>query len=75
MSNIKKLTLLHSNDMHGDFVAENIGDDLVGGVSMLSGYVQKVRKEEENVLYTISGDMFPALLSTVSTAAFPPLKL
>ena len=58
MSNIKKLTLLHSNDMHGDFVAENIGDDLVGGVSMLSGYVQKVRKEEENVLYTISGDMF-----------------
>ncbi|MBR5502600.1 MAG: 5'-nucleotidase C-terminal domain-containing protein [Oscillospiraceae bacterium] len=58
MSNIKKLTLLHSNDMHGDFVAENIGDDLVGGVSMLSGYVQKVRNDEENVLYTISGDMF-----------------
>ena len=46
MSNIKKLTLLHSNDMHGDFVAENIGDDLVGGVSMLSGYVQKVRKND-----------------------------
>ena len=58
MSSIKKLTLLHSNDMHGDFLAEKIGDELVGGVSMLSGYVQKVRKEEQNVLYTISGDMF-----------------
>ena len=58
MKEIKKLTLLHSNDMHGDFMAENVGDDLVGGVSMLSGYVQKVRAEEENVLYTISGDMF-----------------
>ncbi|MBQ9959157.1 MAG: bifunctional metallophosphatase/5'-nucleotidase [Oscillospiraceae bacterium] len=58
MANIKKLTLLHSNDMHGDFVAESIGEELVGGVSMLSGYIQKVRSEEKNVLYTISGDMF-----------------
>ena len=24
MSRYKKLTLLHSNDMHGDFLAENI---------------------------------------------------
>lgn len=30
----------------------------MGGVSMLSGYVNKVRHEEENVLYAISGDMF-----------------
>ena len=54
----KKLTILHSNDMHGDFHAEKIDDKLLGGVAMLSGYVQKVRAEEENVLYTISGDMF-----------------
>ena len=55
--NIKKLTLLHSNDMHGDFLAEHADGKLVGGVSMLSGYIQKVRAEEKNVLYTISGDM------------------
>ncbi len=54
----KKLTLLHSNDMHGDFLAEHVDDKLTGGVSMLSGYLNKCRNEEENVLYVIAGDMF-----------------
>lgn len=58
MRNLKKLTLLHSNDMHGDFLAEQVDEALVGGVSMLSGYVNKVRQEEENVIYAIAGDMF-----------------
>ena len=31
----KKLTLLHSNDMHGDFLAEQVDEKLTGGVSML----------------------------------------
>ena len=54
----KKLVLLHSNDMHGDFLAEEVDDKLVGGVSMLSGYISKVREEEPNTLYCIAGDMF-----------------
>jgi len=58
MERYKKLTLLHSNDMHGDFLAEKIDEKLVGGVSMLSGYVKKVREEEPNTLYCIAGDMF-----------------
>ena len=58
MGTYKKLTLLHSNDMHGDFLAEKIDENLSGGVSLLSGYVNKVRNEEENVLYCIAGDMF-----------------
>ncbi len=58
MKNLKKLTLLHSNDMHGDFLAEVMDEKLVGGVSLLSGYVSKVRHEEENVIYAIAGDMF-----------------
>ena len=58
MKNLKKLTLLHSNDLHGDFLAENVDDKLIGGVSRLSGYVNKVRNEEKNVIYSISGDMF-----------------
>ncbi|MBO4363156.1 MAG: bifunctional metallophosphatase/5'-nucleotidase [Clostridia bacterium] len=58
MKNLKKLTLLHSNDMHGDFLAENMDAKLVGGVSLLSGYVNKVRQDEENVIYAIAGDMF-----------------
>lgn len=54
-----KLTLLHSNDMHGDFLAEMRAGEhrLVGGLSLLSGYINRVRQEEENVLYVISGDM------------------
>ncbi len=58
MSHLKKLTLLHSNDLHGDFFAERVDGKLLGGVSMLSGYVNKVRNEEENVIYAIAGDMF-----------------
>ena len=58
MAHVKKLTLLHSNDLHGDLLAEDIDHKLVGGVSMLSGYINKVRNESPNTLYCISGDMF-----------------
>lgn len=58
MSDIKKLTILHSNDLHGDFLAEEVDTQLIGGVSMLSGYVDHVRKEEQNTIYCIAGDMF-----------------
>lgn len=58
MGRYKKLTLLHSNDMHGDFFSEEKGKDVIGGASRLSGYVSKVRAEEKNVLYCIAGDMF-----------------
>lgn len=55
----KKFTILHSNDMHGDFLAEVRGEEgkLIGGLALLSGYINKVREEEENVLFVISGDM------------------
>ena len=54
---LKKLTILHSNDLHGDFLAAETDSELVGGVSMLSGYINKVRIEEKNVIYAIAGDM------------------
>ena len=59
MSNLKKFVILHSNDMHGDFLAEAQGGDgnLIGGLSLLSGYIKKVRREEKNTLYMIAGDM------------------
>lgn len=45
--------------MHGDFTAEAGGQagDLIGGLALLSGYLNKVRSEEKNVIYVISGDM------------------
>ncbi|NLD44858.1 MAG: bifunctional metallophosphatase/5'-nucleotidase [Chloroflexi bacterium] len=59
MSNLKKFVILHSNDMHGDFLAEVAGaeGELIGGLALLSGYINQVRAEEENVLYVIAGDM------------------
>ncbi len=55
----KQFTILHSNDMHGDFLAEaQTGEgNLIGGLSLLSGYINQVRKEEKNTLFVISGDM------------------
>lgn len=59
MGGTRKFTILHSNDMHGDFLAEQAagGGPLTGGLPLLSGYLNKVRAEEENVIYAISGDM------------------
>jgi 5'-nucleotidase/UDP-sugar diphosphatase len=55
----KKITILHSNDIHGDFLSElkEGKGKLLGGLALMSGYINKVREEEENVLYVISGDM------------------
>jgi 5'-nucleotidase len=55
----RNFTILHSNDMHGDFLAEVKGAEgnLIGGLALLSGYINRVRQEEENVLYVIAGDM------------------
>src|SRR5512133_3376247 len=57
--NTRKLTILHSNDMHGDFLPEAIGGGgkVSGGLALLSGYINRVRREEENVLFVVSGDM------------------
>jgi 5'-nucleotidase len=59
---LKELVLLHSNDMHGDFLAEDENGVLVGGISRLSGYVEKTRCERPNVLYCIAGDMLQGSL-------------
>ena len=56
--NIKKLTILHSNDMHGDFLPKVINGKEVGGLARLSGYVKKIRSEKANVIYANAGDMF-----------------
>jgi len=56
----KKFTILHSNDIHGDFQAEVVdgqAGQMLGGLAHLSGYINKVRKEEKNALYLIAGDM------------------
>lgn len=58
MADIRRLTLLHNNDIHGDFLSEKIDDKYVGGISLLSGYVKQARETEEEVIYAVAGDMF-----------------
>jgi len=64
MSKTKKFTILHSNDMHGDFLSEDSKEKgkLVGGLSLLSGYINQVRREEKNVFFVIAGDMLQGSL-------------
>ena len=57
MSNLKKLTLLHSNDLHSDFTCEVVEDKVIGGISFLSGYINETRQKEDNVIYAVAGDM------------------
>ncbi len=59
MTGTRKITILHSNDMDGDFFAEKDSSTgrSVGGLPLLSGYLNKVRHEEENVLFLIAGDI------------------
>lgn len=55
----KKLTILHINDIHGDFLPSRGAFGVYkGGLSRLSGYVKKVRSEEKNVILANAGDMF-----------------
>ena len=54
----KKLTILHSNDLHGDFFTKEENGAVTGGLPCLSGYINKVRREEKNVIYVNAGDMF-----------------
>ena len=74
MKHTKKITILHSNDMHGDFLAEQLDDKLVGGVSMLSGYVEKVRSEEKMFSMPLQAICSAARSSIRNTRGFPPSR-
>ena len=73
--NKQKLTILHSNDMHGDFLAEAKDGSEVGGVSLLSGYIKQQREENPNVLYAIAGDMFRGSVIDSEYRGFSTIEL
>lgn len=55
---LQHIVLLHSNDIHGDFAESEKDGVKTGGITLLSGLVHKIRREEEHVIYAIAGDMF-----------------
>ena len=71
----EKLVLLHSNDMHGDFLAEAKDGKEEGGVSLLSGYIKEVRDKEPNTIYAIAGDMFRGSIIDSEYKGFSTIEL
>lgn len=75
--NTKQFTILHSNDLHGDFESSYIDayDHHEGGLSLLSGYINRVKREKENVLYFISGDIVQGSLLCSEFQAISSIEL
>ena len=59
---IRKLTLLHSNDPHGAFESKETDGKQFGGIALLGGYLHQIRKENPNTLYALAGDLFKGSL-------------
>ena len=61
--NLKRITILHSNDIHGKFTGE-IGDDgkLRGSMAQVAGLVAQTKKDNPNTIYCIAGDIFQGSL-------------
>ena len=76
MGNIKKLTILHANDFHGQ-ISFTIKDDYVlsGGISLLSSYVKKVRSEEDAVFCAVCGDILQDNIQNSSSKGINTVKL
>ena len=71
-----KLTILHANDFHGQIsfkIAENY--TLVGGVSLLSSYIKKVRREENAVFCAICGDVLQDNIQNACSNGINTVKL
>lgn len=76
MDEIKKLTILHANDFHGQ-ISFKIKDDfsLVGGISLLSAYIKKVRKEEKSVFCAVCGDILQDNIQNACSKGINTVKL
>ena len=76
MGETKKLTILHANDFHGQ-ISFKIEKDyaLVGGISLLSSYIKKVRNEEKSVFCAICGDILQDNIQNACTKGINTVKL
>ena len=76
MDKIKKLTILHANDFHGQ-ISFKIGKDytVAGGISLLSGYIKKVRREEKAVFCAVCGDILQDNMQNACSKGVNTVKL
>ena len=60
-SNVKKITILHTNDVHSHidpFPANDPKNPNKGGVARRAAIIDQIRREEKNVLLLDAGDIF-----------------
>ena len=60
-SETKKITILHTNDVHSHidpFPADHPRNANLGGAARRAALIESIRKEEENVLLIDAGDIF-----------------
>lgn len=60
-TNLKKITILHTNDWHSriePFPVDKSRNSNKGGAARRAGLINKIRKEEDNVLVLDAGDIF-----------------
>ena len=76
MNKTRKLTILHANDFHGQ-ISFRIDKDytLVGGISLLSSYIKKVREEEDAVFCAICGDILQDNIQNACSKGINTVKL
>lgn len=76
MSETKKLTILHANDFHGQ-ISFKIDKDfsIVGGISLLSSYIKKVRSEEKSVFCAVCGDILQDNIQNACSKGINTVKL
>ncbi len=76
MEETKKLTILHANDFHGQ-ISFKIAKDytIEGGISLLSSYIKKVRKEEDTVFCAICGDILQDNIQNACSKGINTVKL
>ena len=60
---IRKITILHSNDIHGKFTGWKDENGMMhGSLAQLSGYISRAKEENPNTIYCNAGDMFQGSL-------------
>ena len=61
--NIKTITILHSNDIHGKFTGRKDDEGKVhGSLAQLAGYISRAKEENPDTVYCNAGDMFQGSL-------------
>lgn len=60
---LRKITILHSNDIHGTFAGKTDENGMLTcNIAQVGGYVANAKAENPDTIYCIAGDVFQGSL-------------